>query len=80
MLFSLTVPFVWLHMSHNGISALIKVSPLSEGIVFWRVIIVDTAQLKKKKNWILSIIITQGNNRNICLSLFISKKNNFYEE
>ena len=42
--FSPTVPLQWLHMSHIGIRANVG-SPVVLGILFWRVIIVETAHL-----------------------------------
>lgn len=42
-----TVPLQWLHMSHIGISAKVA-SPVVLGILFWRVITVDTAHLEQK--------------------------------
>ena len=40
-----THPFLWLHMSHNGINAVSTSSVSVLGIWFWRVITVDTAHL-----------------------------------
>ena len=44
---SLTVPLQWLHMSHIGITARVG-SPVVLGILFCRVVTVDTAHLEKQ--------------------------------
>ena len=44
----ITVPLQWLHISHIGISAKVS-SPLVMGILFWRVMTVDTAHLKRER-------------------------------
>lgn len=43
-----TVPLLWLHISHIGISASVG-SPVVLGILFWRVITVETAHLRCTK-------------------------------
>ena len=44
----ITVPLQWLHISHIGISAKVS-SPVLLGILFWRVMTVETAHLKREK-------------------------------
>jgi len=63
----LTLPLLWLHMSHIGIRALSIVLPSLEGTKFCRVITVDTAQLQAKQKvyfhslntkWIIIILFS----------------------
>lgn len=65
----LTLPLMWLHMSHMGIRALSMVLPSLEGTKFCRVITVDTAQLQAKQEFLLSFIEHQINNNHIIFSL-----------
>jgi len=64
----LTLPLLWLHMSHIGIRALSIVLPSLEGTKFCRVITVDTAQLQAKQEFLLSFIEHQISNNYIILS------------